>query len=115
MSPQASTGFPACRTQGSLADIYLFCQQHNYIVRFALMENFVHFTAKHMSMEMQLVRALLCTGCEHSKVGRLVCYITDNFRTSALQNETLDWELVVEMTTPRFGMLTGARRRTGLR
>lgn len=86
--------FTNLQTQGSLADIYLFCQQHNYIVRLALMENFVHFTAKHMSMEMQFVRNLLCTGYEHTKVGRLVCYITDNFRTSALQNETLDWELI---------------------
>ena len=84
------------QTQGSLADIYLFCQHHNYLVRLALMENFVHFTCKNMTVEMEFVRALTCTGYEHSKVERLVCYITDNFRMSALQNETLDWELIEE-------------------
>ena len=42
------------------------------------------------------MRALTSTGYEHSKVERLVCYITYNFRMSALQNETLDWELIEE-------------------
>lgn len=84
------------QTQGSLADIYVFCQHHNYLVRLALMENFVHFTGKHMTVEMEFVRALMSTGYEHSKVERLVRYITDNFRTSALQNETLDWNLIEE-------------------
>jgi hypothetical protein len=84
------------QTQGSLSDIYLFCQHHNYLVRLALMENFVHFTNKYMTVEMEFMRALTSTGYEHSKVERLVCYITDNFRMSALQNETLNWELIEE-------------------
>jgi hypothetical protein len=88
--------FTQLQTQGSLADIYLFCQHHNYLVRLALMENFVHFTCKYMTVEMQYMRALTSTGYEHAKVERLVCYITDNFRMSALQNETLDWELIEE-------------------
>jgi hypothetical protein len=86
--------FTQLHTQGSLADIYLFCQHHNYLVRLALMENFVHFTAKYMTVEMEYMRSLTNTGYEHSKVERLVCYITDNFRMSALQDETLDWELI---------------------
>jgi hypothetical protein len=88
--------FTQLQTQGSLADIYLFCQHHNYLVRLALMENFVHFTSKYMTVEMEFMRALTSTGYEHSKVERLVCYITDNFRMSALQNETLNWELIEE-------------------
>ena len=88
--------FIQLQTHGSMADIYVFCQHHNYLVRLALMENFVHFTSKHMTVEMEFVRALTCTGYEHTKVERLVRYITDNFRTSALQNETLDWALVEE-------------------
>ena len=56
------------------------------------MENFVHFTGKLHHRGMKFVRAFTCTGYEHSKVDRLVCYITDNFRMSAVQNETLNWE-----------------------
>jgi hypothetical protein len=39
---------------------------------------------------------LQCTGTfyDHQRTHRLVQYITDHFRTSALQNETLDWTLV---------------------
>ena len=84
------------QTQGSLTDIYSFCQHHNYLVRLALMENFVHFTSKYMTVEMESMRAFTTTAYEHSKVERLVCYITDNFRMSALQNETLDWNLIEE-------------------
>ena len=65
--------FTQLQTQGSLADIYLFCQQHNYVMRLALMENFVHFTAKHMSIEMEFVRSLMLIGYDHGKVERLVC------------------------------------------
>jgi hypothetical protein len=78
--------FTQLQTQGSLADIYLFWQHHNYLVHLALMENFVHFTSKYMTVEMEFMRALTSTGYEHSKVERLVCYITDNFRMSALQS-----------------------------
>jgi hypothetical protein len=88
--------FTQLQTQGSLAYIYLFCQHHNYLVRLTLMENFVHFTSKYMTVEMEFMRALTNTGYEHSKVDCLVCYITDNFRMSTLQNETLIWELIEE-------------------
>ena len=30
--------------KGSLSDLYIFCHHHNYLVRLALIENFVHFT-----------------------------------------------------------------------
>lgn len=86
--------FTQLQTHGTPADIFAFCQQHNYLVRLALMENFVHFTAKFMSVEMNYVSALMSTGYDNVKVERLVCYITDNFRTSALQNEVLDWAVI---------------------
>ncbi len=57
------------------------------------MENFVHFTGKLHHRGMKFVRAFTCTGYEHSKVDHLVCYITDNFRMSAVQNETLTGRL----------------------
>jgi len=88
--------FTQLQTQGSLADIYLFCQHHNYLVRLALMENFVHFTAKYMSVEIEFMNSLAHTVYDHAKVHRLVSYITDNFRMSALQNDTLDWQLLEE-------------------
>ena len=88
--------FTQLQTQGSLADIYLFCQHHNYLVRLALMENFVHFTGKYMSVEIEFMRSLTNTSYDHAKVERLVSYITDNFRMSALQNETLDWDFLEE-------------------
>ncbi len=61
---------PGTLTQGALfslepvcvADIYLFCQHHNYLVRLALMEIFVHFTGKYMTVEMDYMRALPSTG-----------------------------------------------------
>ena len=81
-------------TRGSMRDIYLFCQSHTYILRLALMEHFVHFTSKHMALEMPML--LLCTGTfyDHQRTQRLVQYITDHFRTAALQNDDLDWKVV---------------------
>ena len=86
--------FNSLTTDGSFSDLYVFFNHHNYLVRLALMENFVHFTSQCMTVEMDFMRAMSSTGFSHNKVLRLVSYITDNFRTSALQNETLDWELV---------------------
>jgi hypothetical protein len=81
-------------TRGSARDVYVFCQSHTYLLRLALMEHFVYFTSKHMALEMPLL--LQCTGTfyDHQRTQRLVQYITDHFRTAALQNETLDWTLV---------------------
>jgi len=64
------------------------------MLRLALMEHFVYFTSKHMALEMPLL--LKCTGTfyDHERTQRLVQYITDHFRTAALQTETLDWTLV---------------------
>ena len=84
--------FTRLNTHGTLKDIYLFCDHHNYLLRLALMENFVNYTSKHMLQEIDVIcRNLKWTKYEHKKVERLVCYITDTFRTGALQNETLDW------------------------
>jgi hypothetical protein len=80
--------------KGSLSDLYIFCHHHNYLVRLALIENFVHFTNQSMTLEMKFMRVFSGIAYEHTKVFRLVCYIADNFRMSALQNETLDWEVV---------------------
>jgi len=67
--------FTQLQTQGSLADIYLFCQHHNYLVRLALMENFVHFTAKYMSVEIEFMHSLANTAYDHAKVQRLVGFL----------------------------------------
>lgn len=86
--------FTTLSTEGTLRDIYLFCDHHNYLLRLALMENFVNYTSKHMLQEIHAICSnLKWTKYEHRKVERLVCYITDTFRTSALQNEVLDWTL----------------------
>jgi hypothetical protein len=81
-------------TRGSTRDIYIFCQGHTYMLRLALMEHFVYFTSRHMALEMPLL--LRCTGTfyNHERTQRLVQYITDHFRTTALQNDELDWELI---------------------
>jgi len=81
-------------TRGTMRDIYTFCQYHTYMLRLALMEYFVYFTSKHMTAEMPLL--LKCTGTfyDHQRTQGLVQYITDHFRTSALQTEELDWTLV---------------------
>ena len=86
--------FTNLQTRGSARDIYVFCQHHSYMLRLALMEHFVYFTSKHMALEMPLL--LQCTGTfyDHERTQRLVQYITDHFRTAALQNETLDWAVV---------------------
>ena len=86
--------FTRLNTEGTLKDIYLFCLHHNYLLRLALMENFVNYTSTHMRLEMEILcRTLKWTTYEHAKVERLVFFITDNFRTCALQNEHLDWDL----------------------
>lgn len=81
-------------TLGSTRDVYLFCHSHTYLLRLALMEHFVFFTSKHMAQEMPLL--LQCTGTfyDHKRTHRLVHYITDHFRTAALQHETLNWQLI---------------------
>lgn len=81
-------------TLGSARDVYVFCQNHTYLLRLALMEHFVHFTSKHMMHEMPLL--LQCTGTfyDHKRTHRLVHYITDHFRTAALQHDTLDWQFI---------------------
>jgi hypothetical protein len=83
--------FTSLQTHGSARDVYLFCQQHTYLLRLALMEHFVYFTSTHMALEMPLL--LQCTGThyDNQRTQRLVHYITDHFRTAALQNDTLDW------------------------
>ncbi len=79
---------------GSLSDMYIFCNHHNYLVRLALIENFMNFTNKSMQLEMEFINVFAGRGYDNKKVGRLVSYIADNFRMSALQNENLDWEVV---------------------
>lgn len=86
--------FTHLTTEGTLRDIYIFCLNHNYLLRLALMENFVNYTSTHMRMEIEILcRTLKWTSYEHARVERLVFFITDNFRTCALQNEDLDWNL----------------------
>ena len=88
--------FTNLHTCGSTRDVYVFCQHHTYLLRLALMEHFVYFTSKNMALEMPLL--LKCTGTfyDHERTQRLVQYITDHFRTAALQNDVLDWALVEE-------------------
>ncbi len=94
MRRQLFAFFSNLQARGSTRDVYIFCQHHSYLLRLALMEHFVYFTSKHMAQEMPLL--LQCTGTfyDHQRTQRLVQYITDHFRTAALQNETLDWTLV---------------------
>jgi hypothetical protein len=80
--------------KGSLSDLYVFCNHHNYLIRVALIENFMQFLHRSMEVEMEFIRIFSKIVFDHEKVIRLVTCITDNFRMSAFQNETLDWELV---------------------
>jgi hypothetical protein len=43
-----------------MRDISAFYQHHTYMMWLGLMEHFVYFTSKHMTVEMQLL--LQCTG-----------------------------------------------------
>jgi len=81
-------------TLGSTRDVYVFCHSHTYLLRLALMEHFVYFTSKHMAQEMPLLLRCTDTVYDHRRTHRLVHYITDHFRTAALQQETLDWQLI---------------------
>lgn len=86
--------FTALTTQGSLRDIYMFCCHHNYLLRLSFMEHFVQFSSLHMSQELGILRVSKICSYDHCKTKRLVQYITDQFRTNALQNESLSWDLV---------------------
>lgn len=86
--------FTKLHTCGTLQDLYVFCEHHNYLLRLALMENFVNYTSQHMAQEIRVICMYMkWTKFEPLKIERLVNYITDTFRTSALQNENLDWAL----------------------
>lgn len=86
--------FTHMHTHGTLKDIYIFCHHHNYLLRLALIENFANFTNKHMALEIECIcRNLDWTTYDHARTERLVFFISDNFRTCAMQNEVLDWSL----------------------
>jgi hypothetical protein len=81
-------------TRGSLRDIFLFCQEHTYLLRLSLMEHFMAFTKTNMSQEIRLMQEHVAKSHDFARIQRLVEYITDNFRMTCLQNETLCWRLV---------------------
>jgi hypothetical protein len=86
--------FTTLMTRGSLRDVYVFCLHNTYLLRLALMEYFIFFSSKYMMTEMQLL--LECSGLTYNPIRTktLIEYISDHFRTAALQNELLDWSLI---------------------
>lgn len=86
--------FSRLATRGSLRDIYLFFHSHTYVLRLALMEHFMHYTKTKMMHEIHLLERSSARRYDFARLQRMVEYITDNFRMTSLQNETLDWALV---------------------
>ena len=86
--------FTTLMTRGSLRDVYVFCLHNTYLLRLALMEYFIFFSSKYMMTELQLL--LECSGLTYNPIRTktLIEYISDHFRTAALQNELLDWSLI---------------------
>jgi hypothetical protein len=77
-------------TRGSSMDLYIFLSSHMYLLRLALIENFITFTNTYMPLEVSLMRCFVDSSYDHARVSRLVRYIVDNFRMTALQ-ENLDF------------------------
>lgn len=77
-------------TRGSAMDLYTFLSAHLYLLRLALIEYFIIFTNRYMPLEVSLMRWFIDPSYDHARVSRLVRYIVDNFRISALQ-EDLDF------------------------
>ena len=77
-------------TRGSAADLHVFLASHLYLLRLALIEQFIVFTNRYMPLEVSLMRCFIDPSYDHARVSRLVRYIVDNFRISALQ-EDLDF------------------------
>ena len=77
-------------TRGSAMDLYVFLSSHLYLLRLALIEYFIVFTNRYMPLEVSLMRWFIDRSYDHARVSRLVRYIVDNFRISALQ-EDLDF------------------------
>lgn len=71
---------------GTIGDMYIFCQTHVSLVRLALLEHFMHFTHKNMAVETFMMPFLIDSSFDRARVHRLVTFITDNFRQSALQD-----------------------------
>ena len=71
-------------------DLYIFLSSHMYLLRLALIENFITFTNTYMPLEVSLMRCFVDSSYDHARVSRLVRYIVDNFRMTALQ-ENLDF------------------------
>jgi len=82
--------FHGLLTRGSASDLYIFLSSHMYLLRLALIENFVTFTDTCMPLEVSLMRCFVDRSYDHARVSRLVRYIVDNFRMTALQ-EDLDF------------------------
>ena len=77
-------------SRGSSMDLYVFLSSHMYLLRLALIENFITFSNTCMPLEVSLMRCFVDSSYDHARVSRLVRYIVDNFRMTALQ-EDLDF------------------------
>ena len=84
---QLMSFFHKLLTGGSVFDLYIFLSSHVYLLRLALIENYVTFTSTCMPLEVSLMRCFVDSSYDHARVSRLVCYIVDNFRMTALQEE----------------------------
>ena len=84
---------------GSTSDMYIFCHHNVSLVRLALLEHFVHFTDMEMCVENSIMTFLIDANFDRRRVLRLVSFITDNFRQSALQctsaEQPIDWNVVL--------------------
>ena len=83
--------FNSLLTKGTAADLYIFCEQHVYLLRLSLIEHFIAFTNKNMQVEVFLMPFFVDVTYQHSRVSKQLQYITDTFRQTTMQEQELDW------------------------
>ena len=83
--------FNSLLTQGTAADLYIFCEKHVYLLRLALIEHFIAFTNKNMQIEVFLMPFFVDVTYQHNRVSKQLQYITDTFRQTTMQEQQLDW------------------------
>ena len=86
--------FNMLMTQGSAADMYMFCEKHVYLLRLALIEHFVTFTNNNMQTEVFLMPFFVDSTYQHSRVSKQLQYVTDTFRQTTMQEENISWSFI---------------------
>ena len=78
-------------SKGNAVDLYIFCVQHASIVRVAMIEYFIFFISRNMTIELHMLQEVygLSAGAE-TIFANFITQI-DGFEFACLQTETLDW------------------------